>query len=142
MMKKRCDYRKLTTGKKQYFINAIFNSFMYNRDRKSFVKFFEEHIAPVQKEEIRKNYTINLLLIIRYLASVQIDGSEILDLLYMFDTGDFSLLTKSINCIMETDKHISVSNVKQLEEMQDICLDYIRNKDAYNKCPDEDEILF
>ena len=140
-MKKQCDYRKLTTVKKQYFINTVFSSFMYSRDRKTFVKFFEEHIAPVEKEEIRKKYTINLLLIIRYLANVESDGTT-LDLLYMFDTGDFSLLTKSIDCIMTTDKHISVYNIKQLEEMQDICLDYIRNKDAYNKCPDEDEILF
>lgn len=141
-MKKEYDYKKLTTGKKQYFISSVFNAFMYNRDRVSFRKFFEEHVTPTEKEEIRKNYTINILLIIRYLSNVTTE-SEILDLLYMFNQNDFALITKSIDNIIETDKHISTINAKQLEEIQDIALDYIRNKDSYNCCNQQaDEILF
>lgn len=138
-MKKEFDYKKLTTGKKQYFISSIYNAFMYNRDRRSFRKFYEEHVCPLEKEEIRKNYTINILLIIRYLSNTTTE-SEILDLLYMFSGGDFYLITKNIDNIIETDKHISSLNAKMLEEMQDICTDYIRNKDAYIQ--QEDEILF
>lgn len=141
-MKKEYDYKKLTTGKKQYFISSIYNAFMYHRDRRSFQKFFEEHVCPTEKEEIRKNYTINLLLIIRYLASVNTEN-EILDLLYMFSGGDFYLITTQIDNIINTDKHISCLNAKMMEEIQDICIDYIRNKDSYNCCnQQEDEILF
>ena len=139
-MMKKCDCKKLTSGKKQYFICSIFNAFMYNRDRRSFSKFYEEHVCPLEKEEIRKNYTINILLIIRYLAKVEND-TTILDLLYTFDAGDFNLITKPISTIIETDKHISIASARQLEEIQDICIDYIRNKDTY-KHRDEDEILF
>ena len=141
-MKKEFDYKKLTTGKKQYFISSLYNAFMYHRDRRSFQKFFEEHVSPYEKEEIRKNYTINILLIIRYLSSITLEN-EILDLLYMFNPNDFALITKNIDNIIETDKHISSLNAKMLEEMQDISLDYIRNKDSYNCCnQQEDEILF
>ena len=139
-MMKKCDCKKLTTGKKQYFIIALYSAFMYNRDRRSFVKFYNEHVTPIEKEEIRKNYTINMLLIIRYLSSITVEN-EILDLLYMFNQNDFALITKNIDNIIETDKHISTINSKQLEEIQDIALDYIRNKDNY-KCPNDDEILF
>lgn len=141
-MKKEFDYKKLATGKKQYFISSLYNAFMYSRDRRSFRKFYEEHVCPCEKEEIRKNYTINILLIIRYLSSITLEN-EILDLLYMFNPNDFALITKNIDNIIETDKHISSLNAKMLEEMQDISLDYIRNKDSYNCCnQQEDEILF
>lgn len=139
-MMKKCDCKKLTSGKKQYFICSIFNAFMYNRDRITFSKFYEEHVCPLEKEEIRKNYRVNILLIIRYLSSITTEN-EILDLLYMFDNGDFNLITKPISDIIETDKHISTINAKQLEEIQDIVLDYIRNKDKCN-INQQEEILF